>query len=74
MGKRGKRASKPGTEQERLKYSFMLRMRIADGLFSTAKILSFGVPGYFIWKVFETFGGKTTTFSVSFITKVSVVV
>ena len=33
-----------------------------------------GRPGYFIWKVFETLGGRTTTFSVSLVAKVSVVV
>ncbi len=64
----------PEIGQERLQHTFVFRMRLADGFISIGKILSLGVPGYFVWKVFETFGGKTTTFSVDIITKVSVVV
>lgn len=61
-------------EQARLEYTFRFRMRLADGLFSIGKILSFGVPLFFIWKVFETIGGKTTVFTIDLIVKASVIV
>lgn len=57
---------------ERLKYSFRFRMRLADGFFGIGRILSFGVPGYFVWKICETFGGKATTVSVSLVTQIAV--
>ena len=58
----------------KMKEAFIFRMRLADGFFGIGKVVSFGVPGYFLWRVFETFGGKTTTFSVFWGIKVSVAV
>ena len=72
MEKQKRRPTTAEIEQQRLRNSFIFRMRLADGGISIGKVLSLGVPGYFIWKVFETFGGKTTDFSFSLITKVSI--
>ena len=72
MDKQDKQASKSEVELKRLKYSFW--KHVVESVSSIVKFL-LGVPiGYFVWKMVETLAGKTTTVSVSFITKVSIVV
>jgi len=74
MAKRDNRSVGSEVELERVKNTLVLRLQVAYGIISIGKVVSYGVPGFFLWKVFETFGGKTTSISISFITQVSIIV
>ena len=74
MAKRDKQSLGAEIKVERVKNALMLRLKVADGIISIGKVVSDGVPGFFLWKVFETFGAKNTSISISFTVQVSILV
>ena len=77
----GRASSKSGVPSQESHESFVFRMRVADGVFeslsvllSVVKVVAFGVPLYFVWRICDSFAGRTTIVSVSLTAKIAVTV